>query len=262
VFHFQVSAGLKEPTDQFLQAALLGFENHMYYFDDLGTRNYTLIKDHISYRLQLAKEMGYPNIQRHREALNKSTPEVRRSFERKWKHYRKFGPSNSIHKLIQDILEEYNLILIMERMDESLVVLQILLNLTTQEILYTRARSGGAFTNGYAARPCFYIVPSFVSPGMKDFFNSPEWQQHIAPDVALVQAAHKSLDRTMDALGRDLVNAKLKELQAGLKRAAKHCEGRIRTMCDAAGEKIYPVNTTCYFWGEGCDHDCIDDLEL
>jgi hypothetical protein len=147
-------------------------------------------------------------------------------------------------------------------MDESLVVLQMLLNLTTKEILYTRARSAGAFSNGYPDRPCFYILPSFISPGMKQFFASDEWQEHVTPDMELYKAAHKSLDRTIDALGRDNVNKRLDDLRAGLKLAGKHCEGKVKTLCSAGGVQIRDPDSTCYIWGEGCDHDCIDELEI
>jgi len=40
---------------------------------------------------------------------------------------------------IESILRQYEFLAITERMDESLVVMQLLLNLTTHEILYIRA---------------------------------------------------------------------------------------------------------------------------
>eukprot|EP00545_Synedropsis_sp_CCMP1620_P006640 CAMPEP_0119022802 /NCGR_PEP_ID=MMETSP1176-20130426/28766_1 /TAXON_ID=265551 /ORGANISM="Synedropsis recta cf, Strain CCMP1620" /LENGTH=78 /DNA_ID=CAMNT_0006977741 /DNA_START=1 /DNA_END=237 /DNA_ORIENTATION=- len=78
----------------------------------------------------------------------------------------------------------------------------------------------------------------------------------------MFQAANKSLDRTIEALGRDEFNKNLAELKRGLKLAQEGCKGRIRTMCSEGGNVIPVLNRTCYIWAEGCDHACIDDLEL
>jgi uncharacterized protein with GYD domain len=199
------------------------------------------------------------------DTLNRSPQEQKRDFERLAKHakqLRKYGPNFERHKLIGDLLEDYDLVAIMERMDESLVALQMLLNLTTKEIVYTRARSSGSFSNGHAERPCMYILPAFISPTMKVFLESDEWQRIIAADLEFYKAAHKSLDRTIEALGRQEFDKKMAIFKNALKLAAKNCEGRVRTMCSSGGERIRPVNTTCYFWAEGCDHDCIDEMEM
>jgi Sulfotransferase family len=261
-FHFQVSVGMKDPTDTNIQKDLLQNYNHLHYLDDLRLRNYTNPKDYLYLRKHLAVKMGYKSIDDHAWAIKESKPEIKRHFERKWKKYMKFGSKFNPHQIIGHILEDYDLIAIMERMDESLVVLQMLLNLSTKEILYTRARSGGSFSNGYKSRPCIYILPSFISPSMKTFLESDEWKEHIAPDVEFYKAAHKSLDRTIEALGRKEFEKNLALFKKGQKLAAEQCTGRVRTMCSSAGEVIRPVNTTCYIWGEGCDHDCIDELDL
>jgi hypothetical protein len=264
VFHFEIGAHRRgEPTDGFLQKELLQDLNNLYYYNNLGTRNYTNAS-----MFQLEKEMarqhGFTSKTpvKDYQAIAYANETSKRYYRREWKQFSRYGVNFTPHKVIADILEDYNLIAIMERMDESLVVLQMLLNLTTKEILYTRARSAGAFSNGYPDRPCFYILPSFVSPGMNQFFESDEWQEHVTPDMELYKAAHKSLDRTIDALGREEVNKRLDDLRAGLKLAGKHCEGRVRTLCSPGGVQIRELKTTCYIWGEGCDHDCIDELEI
>lgn len=263
-FHFEISAGMKEPTDTFLQDRLLQTFNYLHYYDDLGTRNYTQPQQHVDLQREMARINGFNTDHpiRDHQAAAFQTKESKREYDRVWKQTRKYGNNFVVHNVIRDILEDYDLIAIMERMDESLVVLQMLFNLTTKEILYTRARSAGAFSNGYAERPCFYILPSFKSPGMEKFLGSDEWQRQIGPDIEFYKAAHKSLDHTIDALGRENVEENLKKLRAALQLAAKNCEGRVRTMCSAGGAVIKPRNTTCYYWGEGCDHDCIDELEL
>ena len=253
----------REPTDAFVLERLLQSYNHMHYLDNLRVREYldpTIYEAALKH--QLAVHMGFHSVQNQSSALSKSSPETRSHYERVWKRWRKFGSNTTSHTIIGDILEDYNFVAIMERMDESLVVLQMLLNLTTKEILYTRARSGGTFSNGFKQRPCFYILPTFKSPGIQEFLASDEWQEHIAPDIEFFKAAHKSLDRTIDALGREEFNRRLDVFKKALKLAADYCVGKVRTMCSASGEVIRPVNTPCYIWGEGCDHDCLDALEL
>jgi hypothetical protein len=263
-FHFDISAGENEPTDPFLHKRLYQTYNYLHYYDDLNTRNYTDVKHFNAMQKEMARQQGFDGMHPIREHLAAAaeTEESKREYDRVWKQTRKYGNNFTSHNVIADILKDYDLIAIMERMDESLVVLQMLLNLTTKEILYTRARSAGAFSNGYVKKPCFYILPAFQSPGTKELLASDEWQRQIAPDIEFYKAAHKSLDRTIDALGREEVEKRLEDLRAGLKLAARHCEGRVRTMCSAGGAQIKPRNTTCYVFGEGCDHDCIDELDL
>jgi hypothetical protein len=268
VFHFDISAlRLSEPTDEFLKSRLLLGMQHMYYFQQLGTRSYTKLTDpskEIEVKRQMAREQGFDTdfpIRDHLASIGHNKT-LQRAYDRLWRQTKQFGHNFTAHRVIADILEDYDLIMIMERMDESLVVLQMLLGLTTKEILYTRARSAGSFSNGFPDRPCIYILPSFVSPSMGKFFASDEWQQQVATDVEFYKAAHKSLDRTIDALGREEVEKRLEDLRAGLKLAAGHCEGRVRTMCSPAGEVVKLEDRTCYIWGEGCDHDCLDELEL
>lgn len=259
IFHFEVTAGQHEPTDEFLQTRLLQNFNHLHYYDDLGTRNYTKPGDEGRLRMALAKKAGFKTMLEYTKSL--PTKAAQRAHERISKQYRKYG-NTSMDTVLQHILEDYDFIAIMERMDESLVVLQMLFNLTTKEILYTHARSGGSWSNGFKDRPCFIILPSFQSPGMKAFYASDEWKTHIARDVKFYKAVHKSMDRTIEGLGREEFDERLRVFRAALKVAATNCKTKIRTMCSEAGEVIKPVNTTCYFWGEGCDHDCIDELEL
>ncbi|KAI2498988.1 sulfotransferase family [Fragilaria crotonensis] len=262
IFHFEVSHMRREPTDSYLRSRLLSNYYHLHYFADLGVRQYTNSSQVEMMKLLAAKKIGYNSSQQLGKAWKSLSPRKQRQHGRILRGFNLFGSDFTPHKVIGDILEDYDLVGIMERMDESLVALQMLLNLTTKEILYTRARSGGSFSNSLPPHPCIYILPIFTSPGMKEFLASDEWKEHIAADVEFLKAAHKSLDRTIKALGREEFNRKLSIFQNALKLAAINCAGRVRTMCTAGGEVVRPVNTTCYVWGEGCDHDCIDELEL
>jgi Sulfotransferase family len=168
--------------------------------------------------------------------------------------------SNLTTTMVQDILNSFDFIAVTERMNESLVILQMLLGLDTKDIVYTSARTSGTFSNGPPDRPCTYIMPSFLTPRIQEFLASDEWFNITRGDLLLYQAANASLDRTIDALGRSEFDNKLQALERGLIVVEKNCKDRVVTLCTEGGRRIAPQNTTCYIWSEGCDHDCIDEL--
>jgi hypothetical protein len=186
----------------------------------------------------------------------------------------------------------------MERMNESLVALKLLLNLTLEEILYVKpSRTSGSFSNGPRTdkdwRPCIYLIPSFLTSSMKTYFygntntntnsnskttrtssnkndnvinGNEHWIEFIKGDLLLYQAVNKSLDRTINEIfGRELFDTHLKEFELAQKYANTICgqdDDLVVPMCDSKGHDI--VNdpnrsTTCYIWSEGCDHKCLNE---
>ena len=62
---------------------------------------------------------------------------------------RPFDRQNGNHtQAVQHIMQEYDFIGILERLDESLVALQMILGLRTSDILYLRAKTSGGFDDG------------------------------------------------------------------------------------------------------------------
>jgi hypothetical protein len=164
--------------------------------------------------------------------------------------------------LVSTATDEYDFIAVTERMDESLVVWKLLLNLDFYDIMYIKARSSGTFSNGDAAkgRPCVYLVPSFLTPGMQEFFESKEWKDSNAMDILLYQAAYQSLDNTVEALGKERVQKELALFYEAQALASAFCEGKVRGFCTPGGTLIPPGKRTCVVWGEGCDFDCLQDF--
>ena len=174
-------------------------------------------------------------------------------------------------KIVADILDRFDFIAVTERLDESLVALKLLLNLTVEEILYAKvSRSAGSYSNGRGDRPCVYIVPSFLTRRMREFFYGPgrndAWLAHSSGDALLHRAANRSLDRTIDEVfGRDRFGRELGEFRnaAAYANAVCHSEpGLILGLCDDGGNFVRKDprrNTTCYIWSEGCDHKCLNE---
>jgi hypothetical protein len=184
----------------------------------------------------------------------------------------------------------------MERMDESLVALKLLLNLTLEEILYVKSsRTSGSFSNGPRTdndwRPCVYLIPSFLTDGMKTYFygntnkqnnnndngndngnnGNEHWNEYIKGDLLLYQAVNKSLDRTIDEIfGRELFKKELAQFEIAQQYANTVCSGKsnvtgddlVVPLCDSKGNDVVSDpnrSTTCYIWSEGCDHKCLNE---
>ena len=76
-------------------------------------------------------------------------------------------------KYANRIMNEYDFIGVTERMDESAVALSMLLDIPLSDVLYL----DGKVTGGYGAEQCIYFVPSFQSPAVETYFQTPEFQQ-------------------------------------------------------------------------------------
>ena len=87
-----------------------------------------------------------------------------------------------------NILEDYNFIGVTERMDELLVVLSMLLNLELTDILYLGSKGNGSFDDA-GQKECNYIVPIFISSGMKKYLTSDKrWKSRTKGDSLLHRA--------------------------------------------------------------------------
>lgn len=160
---------------------------------------------------------------------------------------------------VNNILSDYDFIGITERLDESLVAMQMILGLQTNDLLYLRAKGNGGYDDAATKnRTCQYIVPSFVSPGMNEFFSSSKlWKQRTKGDLLLYKAADRSLDYTIDALGREEFDKNLQLFRKSLALAEATCTN-VRFPCSESGQLNQP--TDCLWLDSGCGVNCLDKL--
>jgi len=165
---------------------------------------------------------------------------------------------------MNQILKDYNFIAITERMDESLVTLSMLMNVPLADVLYLNAKSSGGFDDGEGKQrgKCVYIVPSKASPYMKELMESDDFHEHIYWDRVLHQAANKSLDLTIDALGREKFEQKLSQFKHAQAVAHKRCIKRTIFPCSfEGGEKQIPDDKNdCLLGDAGCGYKCLDEV--
>ena len=166
----------------------------------------------------------------------------------------------TITSSVEQILELYDFIGIVERMHESLIVLKLLLGLEYQDILYLSAKGSGGYDDGAWDGTCIYIVPSFVSSGMREWLESEKWQHRIAGDNALYAAVHASLDRTIDMLGRDLVEEQVLEFERRLDIVREKCLSQTVFPCSEEGIRVPDEQTSCLWRDSGCGYECYNNL--
>lgn len=154
------------------------------------------------------------------------------------------------------IFQDYDFIGVTERMDESAVALQLLLGLNTGDILYTSAKGSGT----YEAVPdagCVYIHKSFVSEGMQQYFDSIPWKVMIASDEFFHKAANRSLDLTIEKLGKDRFDTALRSFRHAMLQVEVRCQSQIQFPCTSSGEE---VRDPCLWMDSGCGTECLDEV--
>lgn len=153
---------------------------------------------------------------------------------------------------VNKILEGYDFIGVTERLDESLVAMQMILGLKTSDILYNPAGLDEDWDEKGV-----YVQPSFVSQTMSKFFATDTWRELSRGDYLLYLAANASLDRTIEALGRQEFDAKLA--------AIGHAKELVMTQCDKILTKYSSsgrvFKTDCLYANAGCGTRCFNRLE-
>ena len=186
---------------------------------------------------------------------------------------RKFNPYKKEHEAdSRELLESYDFLGVSERMDESLAVLKIILNLDIQDVLYltiAKATSSSKNTNGALidssnvdyyenwGKECRAIPKPEITLAMKEWFHSEEFEAFIEADVIFYKAVNASLDKTIAELGRDLVEKTVKQIRWAQKVVEEKCQN-VRFPCSSEGE--LQKETDCLFSNIGCGYNCLDEL--
>lgn len=170
---------------------------------------------------------------------------------------------------VNEILMSYDFVGVLERLDESLAVLQLLLGLETQDMLYLTTRSSKA-VGGASYEPfedtsiqnmtCLKLqrIPVLPLP-WKEFLHQPYlFEEVFEADVYVYQAMNKSLDATIDSLGRDRVDQAVKRLTWAQREMEGRCALDAVFPCSAEGR--WQATTDCFVSDVGCGSTCIDDF--
>jgi Sulfotransferase family len=189
-----------------------------------------------------------------------------------YKNNTKTNTTTSFSKVVQKkpvetanfITKDYDFIGVTERFDESLVALMMILHLPMSDILYLSAkRKGGYDAAGKGIgtnRTCTYITPSFVSPGMREYFASNVHQEMIQNDLAFYRAVNQSLDMTIDKLGRIAFETNLAQYRMASVLIQQRCMDNVVMPCTETGDFVEHNQTDCLWKDSGCATSCLDKV--
>lgn len=158
-----------------------------------------------------------------------------------------------------EILRSFDFIGITERLDESAVALMMLLDLRMADILYIPAKSNGGYDAG-GAQKCTYIKPKSVTPAMRDLVESELWQEQVKNDRLLYESANRSLDLTIDSLGRERFLNELNRYNEARKYIQHKCFPQVVYPCGYNGTFILDEETDCLWKDSGCGTTCLDEV--
>jgi len=169
--------------------------------------------------------------------------------------------TDQIHRNVQQIIEQYDFLIVVERMDELLVALQMLLGVDIGDMLALDSKVQGAYV--YSGITCFKSVKAQVSPLVKEYISSNTWYAQNYGDYVLHAASNTSLDRTIEALGRERVEEGVKELRRLKSLANEKCASRAVYPCSKEGKRqLGKSSKSCYMYSKdfGCGYQCIDEI--
>lgn len=106
--------------------------------------------------------------------------------------------------VVSDILNEYNFIGTYERLYESLVVLSMLADIDMTDVLFD-------FLPSKHTRCGSLQKPDWLTSGMEEYLNSESWRNREKGDYMLYDTIDKSLDMTIEKLGKKNVEEKLEK---------------------------------------------------
>ena len=180
-----------------------------------------------------------------------------------------------IKQHVAQVINGYNFIGIIERLDESLVALQLLLGLDTSDILYMSSKVHGT----YDRRPimgnrqsyeCVKLASFNTTKDDKElsskqivsYVTSDEWFAKNYGDYLLYHAANISLDRTIvETIGLPKFAKALKEYRNMQHLAQRHCHNKVFYPCSTNGiDQIELSNTNCLSNDEACGYKCMYEV--
>jgi len=175
------------------------------------------------------------------------------------KHPTLLWPRNEaeIRERVDSVLKDYDLILITERMEESLVALQLLLHLNASDLLYVHG--GSKVTGSYAAvhHKCHLLRKVHNKTQMNDYFaTSATWMRRNWGDYLLYHSANALLDATIASLGTKRFQHALTDYRDTFQQAQKLCESDAIFPCSSNG--TYVGDADCYKRDWGCGYKCLN----
>eukprot|EP00529_Nitzschia_sp_RCC80_P019598 CAMPEP_0113492344 /NCGR_PEP_ID=MMETSP0014_2-20120614/28025_1 /TAXON_ID=2857 /ORGANISM="Nitzschia sp." /LENGTH=429 /DNA_ID=CAMNT_0000386167 /DNA_START=950 /DNA_END=2235 /DNA_ORIENTATION=+ /assembly_acc=CAM_ASM_000159 len=211
--------------------------SQVYHFH-VSKRNMTTDDDTIIGALTRLK--GYQTMQLHHD------PQIKNQL---WRDVDIFPIEDQLVEFVDDeVLEKYDFLGVVERMDESLAVLSILLDVTAEDVIVLSAKQSGGYD---ATRECFHIEKAQRTPRVEEYFAS-ETFVLFNPDLYLIDAVNEKLDRTIESIGFDKVQQRVETIQVLRELADEACQSTVIYPCSSEGVPQHEqASQNCYLQDSG-----------
>lgn len=161
-----------------------------------------------------------------------------------------------VRRLVQETLEQMDFLGLVERMDESLVLLSFMLDLPVTDVLYLDSKVAGNYILLPKEKKCRQIGHKReLFPSTVQFLQSERWKEVSKIDQMLYDAIDRSIDLTIDdVIGRDVFNVRMQEFLTA--KAVIHGSCSIVTGCTADGRRtnkqVGMLSGRCRLWTRMC----------
>ena len=155
---------------------------------------------------------------------------------------------NVVHETVKGIMNDYDFLMLVERFDESLVAMQLMLGLRPSDILYLSSKqAGSSYYYNERKNKCMFLQKASASPGVAMHLSSDEWYAKQYGDYLLHETVNQSLDLTIESLGREKFKEAMQKFQTLKKQANNECADYAHFPCSATG-KPQPrlAEASCY----------------
>ena len=157
------------------------------------------------------------------------------------------------------IMEYYDFLGVVERMNESLAVMVVLWGLDVRDVVVLNSKRSGGYDDGGGGERCVRIPKAHVTPEIQRYFDGlhATWNA----DYLLYQAANDSLDETIDKIGRRKIERITDRIEHLQQIANDKCLSEAIFPCSPEG-KFQPAlaSKSCYVQDAGCGHACVDKV--
>ena len=164
-------------------------------------------------------------------------------------------------RVIQDIVESYDFLVLVERMDDSLVLLSMILDVPIDQVLVSSGSKVAGKNYFLRFQRCFQLIKSRMTPRLENYFASDRWIASNYGDYLLHRTIHHCLDLTVKALGKRTFRRRMSRYRELKELEKKYC----------ADAPVYPCSDTgvpqdrrskwsCYDEDFGCGYHCMDNM--
>ncbi len=192
--------------------------------------------------------------------------------------------SDRVEEHVQHVLDNNDFLILTERMDESLVALAMLLDVSIKDVLVFSSKiasrsttigperlhiiGDGRFlpirnpTEGMVCVPLRHIPKELLSDAhLQSYLQSDEWHAMNYGDYVLHRAVNASLDKTIRELGYERFDSYLQDYRRLVTRASTFCGGKAFGPCSTNGTlQLKAASKNCYVGDYGCGYGCIDEM--